>query len=136
MFSFFNTPAHFLATLIKKTHDLAQERKLVTGVKQIPELLPFCSQLVDSDLNRQTLKTRYTDYDNLIQVVCFRCMSYGLELAECWQNDFKNLNSKAKELELRGPSPASMSLISEKLGLTLPAFEELLEKEYYLCSNK
>ena len=137
LFGNITTPEMFYAQCVKKTHDLAMKHGLVKGgVKLIPELMPYCDRLVSSDLECDEIIMQYPENDQLIQAISYRCMMYGIILADTWHRDFSNLESKVDTIEEEGPNGYIQNLVEGPLGFTPRLFSQWMEAVFVTCMTE
>lgn len=125
------TPQDFYGKCLKSLHDLAAKHGFVKGgVKFIPELMPYCDRLVNSDMNCPEIVMQYPDNEKLLQALCYRCLMYGIILADTWHRDFANLAAMAETIEEEGPNGYIQDLVEDELGFTPKLFSQWMEAVY------
>lgn len=131
------TPESFYSNCLKKTHDLAAKHGFVIGgVKLIPELMPYCDRLVDSDMNCDDIVSQYSSNDQLLQALSYRCLMYGIILADTWHRDFSNLQEMADTIETDGPNGYIQDLVEGELGFTPKLFTQWMEAAFITCMTE
>ena len=128
------TPQKFYTLCLEKTHALAAEKGYVKcGVKLIPELMPYCDRLIESDINCPEILEQYSDNVSLVRIMDFRCMMYGIILANTWHLNFSRLPSMATTLEIDGPNNYIQLLVEGILSFTPTQFSQWLQEAYEAC---
>lgn len=128
------TPREYYARCVKDTHDLAIKHGFVSGgVKAVPELMPLCRRLIDSDLNCSEITSEYSDTAELVEALSYRCLMYGIILANTWHNDFSNLGYITWKVERDGPNGYIQYLAEDVLGFTPSRFSSWMEAVYLTC---
>ena len=128
------TPEGFYAICVKKTHDLAEKHGLVKGgVKLIPELIPYCWRLYNSDLDCDEIVMQYPSNDKLLQALSYRCLMYGIILAETWHRDFSRLEEMVDIIENEGPNGYIQNMVEGELGFSPTLFVQWMEAAFTTC---
>ena len=128
------TPNEFYAACLKKTHDLAMKHGFVKGgVKFIPELMPYCDRLVKSDMECDEIIAQYPQNDQLLQALSYRCLMYGIILADTWHKNFSGLADMAETIEVEGPNGYIQDLVEDELGFTPKLFSQWMEAAFITC---
>ena len=131
------TPNDFYAICLKKTHDLAAKHGFVKGgVKFIPELMSYCDRLIKSDMECDEIISQYPQNDQLLQALSYRCLMYGIILADTWHKDFSALAEMADTIESEGPNGYIQELVEDELGFTPKLFSQWMEAAFIVCMQE
>ena len=128
------TPERFFAICIEKTHNLATKYGFVKGgVKLVPELMQYCERLINSDLSCEDIIQQYPDNAELIQAISYRCLMYGIILANTWYTSLAAVDDVYDDLETNGPNTLIQPLVEGKLNFTPKLFSQWMEAVYITC---